>query len=66
MLIIHNFESFDDSEDIDKDRVIAHLFKIIQELDPETSYEDIAMLVVANIALEDLKNEEDDFNVERN
>lgn len=66
MLIIHSFEDFDDNEDIDKDRVIAHLFKIIQKLDPETSYEDILMLIVANIALEDMKNEEDDFNVERN
>lgn len=66
MLIIHSFEDFDDNEDIDKDRVIAHLFKIIQKLDPGTSYEDILMLVVANIALEDMKNEEDDFNVERN
>lgn len=66
MLIIHSFEEFNDDEDIDKDRVIAHLFKIIKDLDPETSYEDIAMLVVANIAVEDMKNEKDDFNVERN
>ena len=66
MLIIHSFEEFNDDEDIDKDRVIAHLFKIIEDLDPGTSYEDIAMLVVANIALEDIKNGKDGFNVERN
>jgi len=66
MLIIHSFEQFNDDEDVDKDRVIAHLFKIIQELDPETSYEDIAMLVVTNIALEDMKNGKDDLNAERN
>ena len=66
MLIIHSFEDPDDEEEVDKDRIISHLFKIIQELDPETSHEDIAMLVVTNIALEDMKRGEDNFNVERN
>ena len=66
MLIINSFEEFNDDEDIDKDRVIAHLFKIIQELDPQTSYEDIAMLVVANMAIEDMNKGKDDLNIERN
>ena len=66
MLIIHSFEDFDDNEDIDKNRIIAHLFNIIQELDPESSREEIAMLVVANMQIEDLKKDEENFNVDRN
>lgn len=66
MLIIHSFEDFDDNEDIDKNRIIAHLFNIIQELDPESSREEIAMLVVANMQIEDLKKDKENFNVDRN
>tara|TARA_R100001129_G_scaffold185612_1_gene174365 strand:- start:1955 stop:2155 length:201 start_codon:yes stop_codon:yes gene_type:complete len=66
MLIVHSFEEFDDDEEIDKDRVIAHLFKIIMELDPSTTREDIALLVMANMTIEDMEQEEDDLNFERN
>lgn len=68
MLIIHSFENFDEEEDepLDKDRVIEHLFRIIEELDPESSREEIAMLVAANMQIEDLGGDKEDFNVDRN
>ena len=66
MLIIHSHEVFEDDGNIDKDRVIAHLFKIIMELDPSTTREDIALLVMANMTIEDMEQEEDDLNFERN
>ena len=66
MLIIHSHEGFEDGGDINKDRVIAHLFKIIMELDPSTTREDIALLVMANMTIEDMEQEEDDLNFERN
>ena len=65
MLIIQSFEEEED-ESPDKDRVIDHLFRIIKELDPECSREEIAMLVVANMQIEDLWGDEKDFNVDRN
>jgi len=42
------------------------LFRIIEELDPESSREEIAMLIAANIQIEDLRGEQNDFNVDRN
>ena len=68
MLIIHSFGDFEEEEDkpLDKDRVIEHLFRIIEELDPESSREEIAMLVAANMQIEDLGGDEEDFNVDRN
>ena len=66
MLIIHSHEGFEDDGGIDKDRVIAHLFKIIMDLDPSTTREDIALLVMANMTIEDMEQEEDDLNFERN
>ena len=66
MLIVHSFEEFDDDGEIDKDRVIAHLFKIIMELDPSTTREDIALLVVSNMAVEDIEQGKDNLNFERN
>ena len=68
MLIIHSFGDFEEEEDepLDKDRVIEHLFRIIEEIDPESSREEIAMLVAANMQIEDLRGEENDFNVDRN
>lgn len=68
MLIIHSFGNFEEKEDepLDKDRVIDHLFRIIEKLDPESSREEIAMLVVANMQIEDLGEGEEDFNVDRN
>ncbi len=68
MLIIHSFGNFDEEEDepLDKDRVIDHLFRIIEELDPESSREEIAMLIAANMQIEDLGEDEEDFNVDRN
>ena len=66
MLIIHSFEDPDAEEEVDKDRIISHLFKIIHKMDPDTSYEDIAALLAANMAIEDMERGLDDFNVERN
>jgi len=68
MLIIHSFEDFDeeDGEPLDRDRVIDHLFRIIKELDPESSKDKIAMLVAANMYIEDLEKDKEDFNVDRN
>lgn len=68
MLIIHSFGNFEEEEGepLDKDRVIDHLFRIIKELDPESSREEIAMLVAANMQIEDLGEDEEDFNVDRN
>ena len=68
MLIIHSFKDFEEEDDepLDKDRVIEHLFRIIEEIDPESSREEIAMLVAANMQIEDLRGEENDFNVDRN
>ena len=68
MLIIHSFEDFDeeDNEPLDRDRVIDHLFRIIKELDPESSKEKIAMLIAANMYIEDLEKDKKDFNVDRN
>jgi len=68
MLIIHSFEDFDeeDGEPLDRDRVIDHLFRIIKELDPESSKEKIAMLIAANMYIEDLKKDKEDFNIDRN
>ncbi len=68
MLIIHSFGNFEEEDDepLDKDRVIDHLFRIIEELDPESSREEIAMLIAANMQIEDLRGEQNDFNVDRN
>jgi hypothetical protein len=68
MLIIHSFGNFEEEDDepLDKDRVIDHLFRIVEELDPESSREEIAMLVAANMQIEDLGGDEEDFNVDRN
>jgi len=68
MLIIHSFEDFDEEDDepLDRDRVIDHLFRIIKELDPESSKDKIAMLVAANMYIEDLEKDKEDFNVDRN
>ena len=51
MLIIHSFGNFEEEDDepLDKDRVIDHLFRIVEELDPESSREEIAMLIAANM-----------------
>jgi len=56
----------EEDEPLNKDRVINHLFRIIKELDPESSREEIAMLVIANMQIEDLSVDEEDFNVDRN
>ena len=66
MLISNKFEDDDNSNELYKDRVIEELFKIIKQLDPDSSREELVMLVSVNIALEDLKEDEDDFNVQRN
>tara|TARA_R100000908_G_scaffold16096_1_gene6058 strand:- start:220 stop:426 length:207 start_codon:yes stop_codon:yes gene_type:complete len=68
MLIIHSFGNFEEEEDepLDKDRVIEHLFRIIKDMDPSSSREEIVMLIAANMQIEDLKEEQDDFNVDRN
>tara|TARA_R110000796_G_scaffold38758_1_gene97209 strand:+ start:1102 stop:1302 length:201 start_codon:yes stop_codon:yes gene_type:complete len=66
MLITNKFKNDDDSNESYKDRVINQLFKIIKIMDPDSSEEEIAMLVSANIVIEDLKEDEDDFNVQRN
>ena len=66
MLIIHSHEGFEGDGNIDKARVIAHLFKIIMDLAPSTTREDIALLVMANMTIEDMEQEEDDLNFERN
>ena len=67
MLIIHSFGNFEEEDDepLDKDRVIDHLFRIVEELDPESSREEIAMLIAANMQIEDLRGEQNDFNVDR-
>lgn len=66
MLITYNLEEhYEDDPEYNR-RVISELFKIIKQIDPDSSEEEIAMLVAANIAIQDLKEDEDDFNVERN
>jgi len=68
MLIIHSFGNFEEEDDepLDKDRVIDHLFRIIEKLDPESSREEIAMLIATNMQIEDLREKQNDFNVDRN
>tara|TARA_R110002167_G_scaffold67172_6_gene189854 strand:+ start:788 stop:988 length:201 start_codon:yes stop_codon:yes gene_type:complete len=66
MLITNKFKNDDDSNESHKDKVINELFKIIKRMDPNSSEEEIVMLVSANIVIEDLKEDEDDFNVQRN
>tara|TARA_R100000734_G_C3284819_1_gene77721 strand:- start:57 stop:260 length:204 start_codon:yes stop_codon:yes gene_type:complete len=67
MLIIHSFDDFDEEDQpLDKDRIIDHLFRIIKELDPESSRDEIAMLIAANIQIEDIMKKRDDFNIDRN
>jgi len=66
MLITYNFEEHDMDDPEYNRRVINELFKIIKQMDPDSSEEEVAMLVAANIAIQDLKEDEDDFNVERN
>jgi|TARA_R110000787_G_scaffold6105_4_gene21508 hypothetical protein len=66
MLITNKFKNDDDSNESHKDKVINQLFKIIKIMDPNSSEEEIVMLVSANIVIEDLKEDEDDFNVQRN
>ena len=66
MLITNKFKIDDDSNESHKDKVINELFKIIKRMDPNSSEEEIVMLVSANIVIEDLKEDEDDLNVQRN
>ena len=66
MLIMYNLEEhYEDDPEYNR-RVIKELFKIIKQIDPDSSEEEIAMLVATNIAIQDLKEDEDDFNVQRN
>ena len=66
MLITYNLEeNYEDNPEYNR-RIIKELFKIIKQMDPDSSEEEIAMLVATNIAIQDLKEDEDDFNVDRN
>ena len=66
MLIMYNLEEhYEDDPEYNR-RVIKELFKIIKQMDPDSSEEEVAMLVATNIAIQDLKEDEDDFNVQRN
>jgi hypothetical protein len=66
MLIAYSFEGSDENDPEYSQRVIEELFKIIKQIDPDSSEKEIAMLVAANLAIQDLREGEDDFNVDRN
>jgi len=66
MLITYNLEeNYEDNPEYNR-RIIKELFKIIKQMDPDSSEKEIAMLVAANLAIQDLREGEDDFNVDRN